>query len=200
MAGRPRSFDIDAALNQIVEAFWDKGFAGTSVDDLQDRIGVKRGSFYAAFGDKEAAWRLALDRYTSTVTATAISTLDSEGTPAEGVAALIRLVGQFLADNVGRGCMFLSAAGHQMAAGRETREHLERRERALFTAIRRKAPEPVGSYVIAVLLGMNAMARAGMSSKVILAAASIGAEAAATMIESTVRARAAPVERSHLPP
>jgi AcrR family transcriptional regulator len=182
MAGRPRSFDTDAALDEIVEAFWDRGFAGTSVDDLQERIGVQRGSFYAAFGDKEAAWRRALDRYTGTVTATAIATLESPGPPADRVAAFIRFVGRFLAQNAGRGCMFLSAAGQPPPAGKAARDHLARLERELFAAIRRKAPEPVGSYVIAVLLGMNAMARSGMPSKTILAAAEASAEAAASMV------------------
>ncbi len=182
MAGRPRSFDTHAALDQIVEAFWDHGFAGTSVDDLQERIGVKRGSFYAAFGDKEAAWRRALDRYTSSVTAAAISTLQSPGAPAEQVAAFIRFVGRFLADNSGRGCMFLTAAGQPPPAGRATREQLARLERALFAAIRRRAPEPIGSYVIALLLGMNTMARSGMPAKTVLAAADAGAEAAVSMI------------------
>ena len=192
MAGRPRSFDTDTALDQIVEAFWDRGFAGTSVDDLQQRIGVKRGSFYAAFGDKEAAWRRALDRYASTVTAAAVATLDSPHPPAEQVAGFIRFVGRFLARNTGRGCMFLSAAGQPPPAGRATRDHLAKLERALFAAIRRKAPEPVGSYVIAVLLGMNAMARAGMPPKTLLAAADAGAEAAAAMLRGDTSPHAAP--------
>lgn len=182
MAGRPRSFDPDAALDEIVEAFWDRGFAGTSVDDLQERIGVKRGSFYAAFGDKEAAWRRALDRYAGTVTAAAVVTLEAPGAPAERVAAFIRFVGRFLAQNAGRGCMFLSAAGQPPPAGQATRTQLAKLEAGLFAAIRRKAPDPIGSYVIAVILGMNAMARAGMPAKTILAAADSGAEAAASMI------------------
>ena len=185
MAGRPRSFDVDLALDEIVEAFWDSGFAGTSIDDLQKRIGVKRGSFYAAYGDKEAAWRRALDRYTSTFTAAAISTLDSARPPAEQIAAFIRFVGQFLADNAGRGCMLLSATGQPPPAGHATRAHLAKHESKLFAAIHRRAMEPVSSYVIAVILGMNAMAQAGMPPKRILEAADMGADAAASMIRST---------------
>lgn len=190
MAGRPRNFDPDTALDAIVEAFWDRGFAGTSVDDLQERIGVKRGSFYAAFGDKETAWRRALDRYTGSITAAAISTLDAPGPPAERIAAFIQFVGRFLAQNAGRGCLFLSAAGQPPPAGRATRAHLQKLEREVFAAIRRQAPEPIGSYVIAVLLGMNSMARAGMSPKTILAAADTSAEAAASMIRRAAPANA----------
>ena len=182
MAGRPRAFDAEAALGQIMQAFWDRGFAATSVDELQGRIGIQRGSFYAAFGDKESAWRQALDRYAGSVTAEAVAKLTSDGTPAERIAAFIRFVGEFLADNAGRGCLFLSAASQPLPAGRETRAHLARRERALLASIRRTAPEPVASYVLAVLLGLNAMARSGMAARAIRSAAGQAARAAAVML------------------
>jgi len=182
MAGRPRSFDAEIALEKIMEAFWDRGFAGTSIDELLDRIGVKRGSFYAAFGDKENAWRLALARYTETVTAAGFSILESADAPEEKIGSFIRFAGRLLADNCGRGCMFLSAASEALPASPATQAHFARLESRLFATIRRKAPEPVGSYVIALLLGMNAMARGGMRAESILAAAEIGSKTAGSML------------------
>src|SRR5258708_19962388 len=61
--GRPRSFDIDSALDRVLLVFWRKGFEGTSLSDLTKAVGVNRPSLYAAFGDKEALFRKALDRY-----------------------------------------------------------------------------------------------------------------------------------------
>lgn len=61
--GRPRSFDVDAALDRALRVFWRKGYAGTSVSDLTRAVGVNRPSLYAAFGDKKALFRKALDRY-----------------------------------------------------------------------------------------------------------------------------------------
>jgi AcrR family transcriptional regulator len=61
--GRPRRFDIDAALNRAVEVFWRKGYEGASVSDLTEAMGINPPSLYAAFGNKEALFRKALDRY-----------------------------------------------------------------------------------------------------------------------------------------
>jgi AcrR family transcriptional regulator len=61
--GRPRSFDIDGALDRALQVFWRKGYEGTSLSDLTRAVGVNRPSLYAAFGDKEALFRKALDRY-----------------------------------------------------------------------------------------------------------------------------------------
>src|ERR1700726_1665256 len=61
--GRPRSFDIDRALDRALLVFWRKGYEGTSLSDLTKAVGVNRPSLYAAFGDKESLFRKVLDRY-----------------------------------------------------------------------------------------------------------------------------------------
>src|SRR5580704_13875517 len=61
--GRPREFDTDAALEKAMRLFWAKGYEGTSVGDLTETLGISRPSLYAAFGDKQALFRAALERY-----------------------------------------------------------------------------------------------------------------------------------------
>src|SRR5262249_36229766 len=61
--GRPRAFDPDVALARAVDAFWDAGFAATSLDDLTEATGMNRPSLYGAFGDKQAIYRKAFDLY-----------------------------------------------------------------------------------------------------------------------------------------
>ena len=61
--GRPRSFDIDKALDRALRVFWHKGYEGTSLSDLTKATGVNRPSLYAAFGNKETLFRKAVDRY-----------------------------------------------------------------------------------------------------------------------------------------
>src|SRR5947209_16697338 len=64
-AGRPRSFDLDKALDAALQVFWRKGYEGASLSDLTQAMGINRPSLYAAFGDKEMLFRKALDRYAS---------------------------------------------------------------------------------------------------------------------------------------
>jgi AcrR family transcriptional regulator len=61
--GRPRAFDVKEALDRALEVFWRKGYEGTSLPDLTRAMGINRPSLYAAFGNKEALFRKAIDRY-----------------------------------------------------------------------------------------------------------------------------------------
>src|SRR5437660_10983180 len=62
-AGRPRSFDLDKAMDAALQVFWRKGYEGASLSDLTQAMGINRPSLYAAFGDKETLFRKALDSY-----------------------------------------------------------------------------------------------------------------------------------------
>lgn len=62
--GRPREFDVDEALDRVIEVFWRHGYEGTTMDDLTAASGVNRPSLYAAFGHKEEIFERALERYT----------------------------------------------------------------------------------------------------------------------------------------
>jgi TetR/AcrR family transcriptional regulator, copper-responsive repressor len=61
--GRPRAYDPDAALAQVIDTFWKAGYAGTSLDDLVAATGMNRPSLYAAFGDKRDLYIRALTHY-----------------------------------------------------------------------------------------------------------------------------------------
>jgi AcrR family transcriptional regulator len=43
-------------LGAVTGVFWNKGFSGASLDDLQEAAGVSRPSLYTAFGDKRGMY------------------------------------------------------------------------------------------------------------------------------------------------
>ena len=61
--GRPREFDVEEALAAALRVFWEKGYDGASLTDLTEAMGITRPSLYAAFGNKEALFKRALDLY-----------------------------------------------------------------------------------------------------------------------------------------
>ena len=61
--GRPRAFDADRALDRALRVFWRNGYEGASLPALTKAMGINRPSLYAAFGNKEALFRKAVERY-----------------------------------------------------------------------------------------------------------------------------------------
>lgn len=61
--GRHRQFGENEALNSALAVFWQKGYEGTSLDDLTRATGVARPGLYSAFGNKEQLFLRALDLY-----------------------------------------------------------------------------------------------------------------------------------------
>lgn len=61
--GRPRKIDPDHALDISMKVFWEKGFEGTSMNELAAATGMAKPGLYAAFGCKEKLYATALTRY-----------------------------------------------------------------------------------------------------------------------------------------
>lgn len=60
---RDISFDQDAVLARARDLFWEKGYTATSIQDLEQALGIRRSSIYNTFGDKRALYDLTLTRY-----------------------------------------------------------------------------------------------------------------------------------------
>ena len=68
---RPKEFDREDVLRKSIPVFWEKGYAGTSTDDLVRAMGIGRQSLYDTFGDKRGLFLEALRAYSAdSITAT----------------------------------------------------------------------------------------------------------------------------------
>ena len=83
---RPRSFDADSVLSSVMTLFWQQGYEATSIRDLERASGLTAPSLYGAFGNKEALFTAALQRYVDTVIVPAIEAATALGLP--GVRAM----------------------------------------------------------------------------------------------------------------
>ena len=60
---RTKAFDTEEVLDRALRVFWRNGYEGTSMQDLVDGMQINRASIYDTFGNKEALYLRALQRY-----------------------------------------------------------------------------------------------------------------------------------------
>ncbi|MES2195518.1 MAG: TetR/AcrR family transcriptional regulator [Pseudomonadota bacterium] len=109
--GRPRSFDMEAAVERAMGVFWSRGYHATALPDLLRATKLSRGSLYAAFGDKHSLFLRALDRYI----ADAVTRMDIElaprREPVDGLRAwLAGYVDRTSGAHGRRGCLLVATA------------------------------------------------------------------------------------------
>ena len=130
--GRPRSFDVDAAVERAMGVFWSRGYHATALPDLLRATKLSRGSLYAAFGDKHSLFLRALDRYI----ADALTRMDAEFAPGKDPIDGLRTylagyVDRTSGANGRRGCLLVATA--MELAGRDA--EVDRRIASFFKAM-----------------------------------------------------------------
>lgn len=120
---RPLSFDPDAALEAALRLFWTRGFEGTSVQDLVEATGLSRSSLYGTFGDKQALYLGALERYARRSGGALYADL-ARSSAREGIARYLRRLAEAAAaeapDEAAAGCFVVNASAERAPHDAET--------------------------------------------------------------------------------
>ena len=134
---RNKTFDIDKAIENAMEVFWEKGYEGTSMQDLVDVLGLSRSSIYETFGSKKDLYLVALDKYEDQADDSLGSILYEKG-PAKDV--LIRFFNKVIEHNVPKSCFMVNATlemtAHPDVSGR-TKSNTSNSERAFYQLLTR---------------------------------------------------------------
>jgi AcrR family transcriptional regulator len=122
--GRPPVFDRDAALEQAMKLFWERGYQGTSFDELIAAMGISASSFYNSFGSKEDLYCEASRSYLDSAGRWFFGILNDETTDTK--TAFARLFAttaeEFTRGDHPLGCMISLAGTHTPPAMKNIRE------------------------------------------------------------------------------
>jgi AcrR family transcriptional regulator len=159
--GRPRTFDPDTALRQALDVFWERGYEGTSLNDLAQAMGIASASIYACFGSKEQLFRKVMALYGTTSGEPPRSALRDEPTARGAIHAMLRAT----ADEITRSdtphyCMLILAAPTGAVENHAVREFLADRRRDMLSAIKDRLARGVSDGdLTAPPAGLDAIAR-----------------------------------------
>jgi AcrR family transcriptional regulator len=179
-AGRKRSFDEDQVLERAMQVFWRQGYAGTSLSDLTEALGINKPSLYAAFGNKEQLFARALSRYGRAYGLPHAERLlaPADAPLRERLRAYLQSVAGMLTDpELPGGCFIATTSceaggGGLPAAAQSTLSELNRGTRRMLTEIFEQArangavaadrqPDALAAYTMSLMMGMAVMARDG---------------------------------------
>jgi AcrR family transcriptional regulator len=177
--GRPSVFDRDVALKEAMKLFWERGYQGTSFDDLIAAMGISASSFYNSFSSKEALYCEATQSYLAMFGSWFFGILNDESTDTR--TAFSRLFAataeEFTRCDHPSGCMVALACTQTPPALENIRdmmvEHRAFSEGALAERIRKGIAngdvpddtdvESLAAYYSAVARGLAGQARDGAS-------------------------------------
>ncbi len=122
--GRPRKFDRETALQQMLLQFREKGYEGASLVDLISAAGIAPPSFYAAFGSKQAAFCEAVDHYVATTGAPVIDALNREIPLNQALESMLQQSINVALSCQAGGCLLIVGVVNCLPENQQAREYL----------------------------------------------------------------------------
>ncbi|WP_410616858.1 TetR/AcrR family transcriptional regulator [Amycolatopsis sp. lyj-109] len=172
---RPREFDESTAVEKAMHAFWERGYEGTSTQDLCEATGLGRSSVYNTFTSKKTLFRRSLEHYTTRELGKRKAILDGPGTAAERLAEVLDTAVEADLEDRRRGCLVVNTLAELglpddevgAALRSDTRQNLAMfaecaREGVLDGSLRDgPSPADVAEFLLSTISGLRVMARRG---------------------------------------
>lgn len=181
MAGRPRGFDPDQALEEAMQLFWFQGYEATGIKALLDRMGIGYQSLYNTFGNKRELYLETLRRYDTWTRGRLQGVLEARGSPLDNVRKVMRSWIGRASDPDYIGCFvgvsIAELAIHDEEVASITRGHLESVEELFYAALVRARdagelttdipPRKLARFLVHSVRGMEVVAKAGVGPEAI---------------------------------
>ncbi|WP_372880496.1 TetR/AcrR family transcriptional regulator [Psychromonas sp.] len=177
-------FNRDEVVEKATNLYWEKGFHGTSMRNLQDVVDMRPGSIYATFGSKENLFKEALQHYAGAFEVQFNKCLEQQPSI---LGALKLFVESAVVDETGTApsamCMMVKTIAElteeQAELLAETKQLLSGVESEFVKVIREaivrgeldesKDPEMLARYLQVQIIGLRTYARANNNHQAVLA-------------------------------
>jgi AcrR family transcriptional regulator len=111
---RPKTYLDSDVVEAAKHVFWESGFSGTTISDLEQGTGLNRSSLYHAFGAKRALFALVLKRYVADFVDPILEPMERQPPQLREITTFfLTLSALFTSDQktFKRGCLVVNAMG-----------------------------------------------------------------------------------------
>ncbi|MEM6387702.1 MAG: TetR/AcrR family transcriptional regulator [Pseudomonadota bacterium] len=188
---RPRSFDETEIRSKLLQSFWNTGFDGTALPDLEEATGLSRKSLYNAFGDKREMFLDALRTFSRTAVETNTRVLVDPDASIEEIGAVLHGLVELADTTQGRaGCMVCNTSREEIrndpAVKAEIDAYFRQLEDRFRTVIERGQARgdirdhpagPLAQLCVSAVVSISVLSKAGQPTDMLRAIAAETASA-----------------------
>lgn len=176
---RTKSFDQTEVLKKIQKLFQDKGFNGTSVDDLVNASGLSRSSLYDTFGDKESLYIASLELYRAQNTAELVEKINQSTDARKTITEIFDYILTDSRNSDRLGCLMVNTAielaPHEKKIAKAVDENMTVFQDAMIKLIRKAqakgevsktySPESLSTMILTAINGLRVAEKWGTEEK-----------------------------------
>ncbi|WP_414938902.1 TetR/AcrR family transcriptional regulator [Amycolatopsis sp. cmx-11-51] len=184
---RPKEFDERAAIGRAMDAFWGRGYEGTSTQALCEATGLGRSSIYNTFTSKHELFMRVLDHYADRGIVARTALLENPGTGIERFRSLFSFTIDEEVATHGRGCLVVNTVAEFGDRDPEIKARIDAdtgRHLALLAACAREGrldgtidgarePDDIAEFAHSTVAGLRLMSRRGAGRTAMEAVADI---------------------------
>jgi len=176
MAGRPKSFDPEVALERAMELFWLQGYEATGLKQLLPHMGIGYQSLYDTYGNKHSLYVQALKRYSQQGIERLQEQLEAPGSPLGNIRRVVERWEDRAARAPKRGCFVNNSVAelsqHDPVVAEVAQAHLTQVEAAYRQALERAqaagelsagaGPQALARFLVMAAQGLILMGQANV--------------------------------------
>ena len=157
---RTKDFDETEVLAKAIKLFWQKGYNGTSMQDLVDNLGISRSSLYDTYGDKHQLYLKALQSYRQSEAIKRDKVLNGTIPAKVAIRQLMDLtILEMIRDKQNKGCFLINSAVETAPHDKETNAIIYENEQQLENAFYEVLKRGQGNGEISAKQDPRALAR-----------------------------------------
>lgn len=176
-AGRPREFDENEVLDNVMLLFWQNGYEGTGLKDIETATGLAKGSIYKAFKSKHNLYLQSLKRYEAVHVDAAVDGLKSNALPYKRLENFLSApINDVSKSGPNKGCFLCNASADRSDGDKDTRDLVRRGFKKMTTAlamlVRELKPgwddtqsQQTAQMLMSIYSGLRIMSRAGVDTR-----------------------------------